>query len=225
MVHCFFFFQGNLLLNFVLCFQKFQAWQKEQRKHFPSFQSCDDDRSQMPSCIRAVQMWCSCRMAGPTSCSLSGCFVEEGANVVQDHPSGFHVPLSVSFLSWWERAPLWLLQLLIGKENKAAEAHLFLICNHLLVGEAPPCETLPKLQIDCRSSAVSWPVHNYLKHFGPYCVLSIHQAATAVSDQLWQTPPLTVTTSDTLGFVFHYSSGFLRPDRVVFCCLSYKINL
>lgn len=84
---------------------------------------------------------------------------------------------------------------------------------------------LSKLQIHCRSSAVSWPVHNYLKHFDPYCVLSIHQAATAVSDQLQKTPPVTVTTSDTLGFVFHYSSGFLRPDRVVLCCLSYKINL
>lgn len=159
------------------------------------------------------------------SCSLRGCSMGEGAHVVQDHPPGFHVPLWVFFLSWREHAPLWLLQLSIGKENKAAEAHLSLIRSHLFVGEAPPCETLFKLRIHCRSPAVSWPVHNYLKHFDPYCVLSIHQAVAAVSDQFWKTPPLTVTTSDKLGFVFHHSRGFLRPDMVVLCCLSYKINL
>lgn len=37
---------------------------KGAKETLSSFQSCDDDRSQMPSCIRAAQMWCSCGVAG-----------------------------------------------------------------------------------------------------------------------------------------------------------------
>lgn len=140
----------------------------------------------MPSCTRAAQMWCPCGVApfvgalwkkGLMWCRtthlafmcLCGCFSSPDESM----------HLSDSYSCPLERKTKW---------QKPTFAWYVALCwwERLL-----PVK-LSKLQIHCRSSAVSWPVHNYLKHFDPCCVLSIHQAATAVSDQLRKTPPLTV---------------------------------
>lgn len=82
-------------------------------------------------------------------------------------------------------------------------------------------ETLAKLQIHHRSSAVTRPVHKQLpKTLDPCRVPGILQAVAAVCDQSCSTDMsltslLTVTTSDMFSFVFHYSGGFLRVDGVM----------
>lgn len=74
------------------------------------------------------------------------------------------VPLWAPLLSCWQHAPLRLPQLSIRKENKTAEAHLFLVCNwwwerSLPLKLWPSCKFTAGLQLSAGQFT-----NNYLNH-------------------------------------------------------------
>lgn len=167
--------------------------------------------------------------SGVPSCSLHGCSREEWARVVQKHPPSLHRAFGGAFLCCREHALLLTAAAVRQKGQENSRSPSFYVALWWWEGLLP--ETLAKLQIHHRSSAVSRPFHKQLpKTLDPCRVPGILQAAATVCDRSCSTDMsltslLTVTPSDTFSFVFHYSDGFLRADRVTLFCLSYKINL
>lgn len=110
------FLWGNRLLHFVPRFWKSQPWEEELRKHFPSFQSRDDDRTghKFLGASGLLRRGAPRGAAGQPPAPFADAPWRKGLMRCRSTHLVCTVPLWAPFLSCWEHAPLRLLRLSIS---------------------------------------------------------------------------------------------------------------
>lgn len=173
----------------------------------------------MPSCIRAAQMWYSLRVA-----PFMGALGRRG--LMWYRTTHLVFTCLCGCLSSPDRASTSLNVTAVHQKGKQSGRSKPLLDMQWIVGErgsslwnCPSCKFTADLQLSAGQFTITF---NTLTPTVSW--VSIRQCLLSQTSSK-RLPLLSVTTPDRLGFVFHYSSGFLRPDRIVLCCLFYKINL